>query len=232
MTKESRQGLRRFRVEVRSWGNYVEQIAELKRVLAKKPRTLQFEIIGTGEISADSALRFRMALMDRSPKTRVVTNAHSTIQGVSVLLWLLGDSRTIREDARLHFRRTTLSDDDEVQVNGACQDEQPAYRDSYSTIDPDEGDYARMLQIIIQMSRWPSSPGSGLQNREERCNSFTGLQFHSSIGVERYTLVAVRQDLPNRNTGRNTLMLDQPSPRLRLGGPFHFPQLNLACRQV
>src|SRR2546426_12440750 len=41
MTKKSRQGLRRFRVEVRSWGNYVEQIAELKRVLAKKPRTLQ-----------------------------------------------------------------------------------------------------------------------------------------------------------------------------------------------
>src|SRR5579859_2919091 len=103
MTKKSRQGLRRFRVEVRSWGNYVEQIAELKRVLAKKPRTLQIEIIGTGEIPADSALRFRTALMDRSPKTRVVTNAHSTLQGGTLLLWLLGDSRTIRDDARLYF---------------------------------------------------------------------------------------------------------------------------------
>ena len=148
MTKKSRQGLRRFRVEVRSWGNYVEQIAELKRVLAKKPRTLQIEIIGTGEIPADSALRFRTALMERSPKTRVVTNAHSTLQGGSLLLWLLGDSRTIRDDARLYFRRTTLSEDDEVQVNGAWKDEEPAYRDSYSTIDPDEGDYARVLQII------------------------------------------------------------------------------------
>ena len=148
MTKKSRQGLRRFRVEVRSWGNYVEQIAELKRVLAKKPRTLQIEIIGTGEIPADSALRFRTALMERSPKTRVVTNAHSTLQGGSLLLWLLGDSRTIRDDARLYFRRTTLSEDDEVQVNGAWKDEAPAYRDSYSTIDPDEGDYARVLQII------------------------------------------------------------------------------------
>jgi len=146
MTKKSRQGLRRFRVEVRSWGNYVEQIAELKRVLAKKPRTLQIEIIGTGEIPADSALRFRTALMERSPKTRVVTNAHSTLQGGSLLLWLLGDHRTIRDDARLYFRRTTLSEDDEVQVNGA--NEEPAYRDSYSTIDPDEGDYARVLQII------------------------------------------------------------------------------------
>ena len=33
--------------------------------------------------------------------------------------------------------------------------------------------------------------------------------------------MAVRKDLPNLNTGRNTLMLDQPSPRLRLGRPFH-----------
>jgi hypothetical protein len=146
MTKKSRQGLRRFRLEVRSWGNYVEQIAELKRVLAKKPRTLQIEIIGTGEIPADSALRFRTALMNRSPKTRVVTNAHSTLQGGSLLLWLLGDSRTIRDDARLYFRRTTLSEDDEVPANEAY--EEPAYRDSYSTIDPDEGDYARVLQII------------------------------------------------------------------------------------
>ena len=146
MTKKSRQGLRRLRVEVRSWGNYVEQIAELKRVLAKKPRTLQIEIIGTGEIPADSALRFRTVLMGRSPKTRVVTNAHSTLQGGSLLLWLLGDSRTIRDDARLYFRRTTLSEDDEVPANGAY--EEPAYRDSYSTIDPDEGDYAGVLQII------------------------------------------------------------------------------------
>ncbi len=148
MTKKSRQGLRRFRVEVRSWGNYVEQIAELKRVLAKKPRTLQIEIVGTGEIPADSALRFRAALMERSLQTRILTNAHSTVQGGSVLLWLLGDTRTIREDARLYFRRTTLSEDDEVRVNGAAESKEPAYRDSYSMFDPDEGDYARVLQII------------------------------------------------------------------------------------
>ena len=146
MKKRSRQGLRRFRVEVRSWGNYVERIADLERTLAKKPRVLRIEIVGTGEIPADVALRFRTALMERSPKTRVVTNAHSTLQGGSLLLWLLGDSRTIRDDARLYFRRTTLSEDDEVPANGAY--EEPAYRDSYSTIDPDEGDYARVLQII------------------------------------------------------------------------------------
>jgi hypothetical protein len=147
MKKRSRQGFRRFRVEVRSWGNYVERIADLERALAKKPRTLQIEIVGTGEIPADVALRFRTALMERSPKIRIVTNAHSSLQGGSVLLWLLGDSRTIREDARLYFRRTTWSDDDEVKENGA-KDDEPAYRDSYSEIDPDEGDYARVLQLV------------------------------------------------------------------------------------
>ena len=146
MTKKSR--LRRFRVEVRSWGSYVEQIAELKRVLAKKPRTLQIEIVGTGEISADSALRFRAALMERSSQTRILTNAQSTVQGGTALLWLLGDIRTIRDDARLYFRRTTLSEDDEVRVNGAGKHEESAYRDSYSTVDPDVVDYARVLQII------------------------------------------------------------------------------------
>jgi hypothetical protein len=86
--------------------------------------------------------------MERSPRTRIVTHAHSSLQGCSVLLWLLGDTRTIRDDARLYFRHTTLSEDDEVQANGAWKEQEPAYRDSYSTIDLDEGDYTQVLQII------------------------------------------------------------------------------------
>jgi hypothetical protein len=126
----------------------VGRIADLERTLAKKPRTLQIEIVGTGEIPADVALRFRAALMERSPKTRIVTHARSSLQGGSVLLWLLGERRTIRDDARLYFRRTTWSADDEVNENGDSKDDQPAYRDSYSAIDPDEGDYARVLQLV------------------------------------------------------------------------------------
>ena len=148
MKKRSRQGLRRFRVEVWSYSNYVERIADLERALAKKPRVLHIEIVGTGEIPADVALRFRAALMERSLKTRIVTNARSSLQGGSVLLWLLGDNRTIRDDARLYFRRTTLSEDYEVQESGVWKDDEPRYRDSYSWFDPDEGDYARVLQLI------------------------------------------------------------------------------------
>ena len=150
MKKKSRQGLRRFQVEVWSYGNsyYIERIAELERVLAKRPRALQLEIVGTGEIPADVVLRYRAALMKRSPRTRIHTNARSSLQGSSVLLWLLGESRTIRDDARLYFRRTTLSEDDEVPENGIGRRDEPKYRDSYSEIDPDEGDYARVLQLI------------------------------------------------------------------------------------
>src|SRR6266496_3067006 len=148
MKKQSRQGLRRFRVEVWSYSSYVERISDLERALAKKPRKLLIEIVGTGEIPADVVLRFRSALMERSLRTRIVTHARSSLQGGSVLLWLLGDSRTFRDDARLYFRRTTLSEDDEVQENGVWKDDEPRYRDSYSAIDPDEGDYARVLQLI------------------------------------------------------------------------------------
>ncbi|MBE0542415.1 MAG: hypothetical protein IH623_13670 [Verrucomicrobia bacterium] len=148
MKKRPRQGRRRFTVEVRSWGNYVERLAEFERALAKKPKELQIEIVGAGEIPADAALRFRAALIERSARTWIVTHARSSLQGGSVLLWLLGDRRTIREDARLYFRRTTLSKDDEVSANGVGNEDEPKYRDSYSEIDPDEGDYARVLDII------------------------------------------------------------------------------------
>src|SRR5262245_7924822 len=140
MKRKSRQGLRRFRVEVWSYGNsyYIERIADLERALARKPGALQIEIVGTGEIPADVALRFRSALMERSPRTRITTHARSSLQGGSVMVWLLGDSRTIRDDARLYFRRTTLSEDDEVRENGAGKNDEPKYRDSYSAVDPDE----------------------------------------------------------------------------------------------
>src|SRR2546430_17418660 len=118
MKTRSRQGLRRFQVEVWSYGNYVERIADLERALAKKPRVLRIEIVGTGEIPADGALRFRSVLVERPPKTRIVTNARSRLQGGPALLWLLGGSRPNRDDARLYFRRTSLSEDGEAQANG------------------------------------------------------------------------------------------------------------------
>lgn len=64
------------------------------------------------------------------------------------MVWLLGDSRTIRSDARIYFRRANLPEDAEVEPNEDWKHNEPKYRDSFSEIDLDEGDYARVLQVI------------------------------------------------------------------------------------
>jgi len=63
----------------------------------------------------------------------------------------------------------------------------------------------------FKMSRWPSNSGEGLQKPRQAATGECALtrDHFSSIGVERYTVMTVSKDLPNRNTGRNTLVLDQ-----------------------
>jgi hypothetical protein len=131
-----------------SWGNYAEWVANLERILRKKPRTVRIELVGAGEISADAALRIRAALLARSPRTSIVTHARSSLQNCSVLVWLLGDTRTIRDDAKIFFRRANLPDDAEIDPHGDWKNHEPKYCDSYSGIDPEEGDHARVLQVI------------------------------------------------------------------------------------
>jgi hypothetical protein len=149
MKTRSRQGSRRFQLKI-TYGNsyYIERVAQLERILSGKPRVVHIDMVGIGEIPADSALLIRSVLMGRSPKTRIVTNARSSLEGASVMVWLLGDSRTIRDDARLYFRRANLPEDAEVKTDGDWKDDEPKYRDSFSEIDLDEGDYARVLEVI------------------------------------------------------------------------------------
>ena len=149
MKTRTRQGRHRFQLKINSYGNsyYIERITQLERVLSRKPRTIQIDMIGVGEIPADSALLIRSVLMSRSPRTRVITNARSSLQGGSVLVWLMGDKRIIRDDARLYFRRVEWSEDD-VQMTELRKEKEQVYRDSYSEVDPEEADYVRMLQRI------------------------------------------------------------------------------------
>jgi hypothetical protein len=149
MKTPSRQSRRPFKLMLLGYGNhyYIERIARLETALARKPRTLQLDLIGVGEIPADSALLIRSVLLKRSPKTRLITNARSSLQNGSVLVWLLGDTRLLRDDARLFFRRATLPEGDEAKQEDEWNGE-PKFRDSFSEIDPEEGDYARVLQCI------------------------------------------------------------------------------------
>jgi hypothetical protein len=149
MKTKPRQGRHPFELKILGYGNcyYIERIAQLEAALARKPRVLQIDMIGVGEIPADSALLIRSVLLARSSKTHVIINSRSSLQNGSVLVWLLGDTRLIRDDARLFFRRATLAEDDDVKQEDDWKDE-PEFCDSFSEIDPEEGDYARVLQCI------------------------------------------------------------------------------------
>jgi hypothetical protein len=148
MKRQSSRGRRQFQLNLLAYGQYyyIERVARLEAALASKPRSLQINMVGVGEIPADMALLIRSVLMKRSPKTRIITNARNSLQGASVLVWLLGDSRIIRDDARLFFRRAELSEDE--NANETWRDGEQKYQDSFSEIDPEEGDYARVLQWI------------------------------------------------------------------------------------
>ena len=124
-----------------SWGNYIDEAYQLESLLAKKPVRLQIEFVGSGEIPADSALLMRSMLLKRWPRTRIVTNARSSLQGATSLVWLLGDRRLIREDARLHFRAAGPFVANEVSTGWRD-------RSLFHDQDMEEEDYIRVLHEI------------------------------------------------------------------------------------
>jgi hypothetical protein len=150
MKTKTKAAFRRFELRISAYGQsyYIDRIGKLERVLARKPSVVQIDMLGVGEISADLALLIRSIFLGRSPKTRIVTNARSTLRNGSVLVWLLGDRRLIRDDARIYFRKQELSEEEKLAYAGICTDEEPRYRDSYSEIDPEEADHTRVLQLI------------------------------------------------------------------------------------
>jgi hypothetical protein len=141
---------RRFKLEILAYGNsyYIDRVGELEAALAKRPKLLQLDLVGAGEISADAALRLRAVLLARSPKTQVITHAHSSLRNGSVLVWLLGDQRLMRADATVYFRRANLAELKVAEPEDAWKAEPADYADSYSEADPEEADYARVLQLL------------------------------------------------------------------------------------
>lgn len=141
----------RHRVQIRiMWRNddwYIDRIQDLGQILLNEPEEVELELIGTGEIPADTVLVLRSVLMQRSPKTRIVTNARSSLQHAAVLLWLLGDERLIRDDAKLFFREADLPDEMPDKKKTDWKDKK-TFLDWLSDIDPEEADYARVLQLI------------------------------------------------------------------------------------
>jgi hypothetical protein len=148
-SKTKREPLR-FPLSLLHCGNsyYIERTAALEKALACKPRLLQIDMSGEGDIQADWALMIRSLVNRRAAGTRLITNARSSLQNSAVLVWLLGDRRLIRDDARIFFRRANFSDDAGAPVEKVWLDDDLKYVDSYSEIDPEEADYAKVLRLI------------------------------------------------------------------------------------
>ena len=142
MKTRSTRSLRRLQFKVRFFCDYAEQIRQLEKALARKPEKLQLDIMGSGELSPDTALLMRSVLVDRSPKTHLITNARSSLQGGAVLLWLMGDTRLIREDVKLYFRKSTKEDDDEDDEDWKDEKSEDA------EVELEEVDYAQVLRYI------------------------------------------------------------------------------------
>ncbi len=142
MKPSSIRSLRRLLLKIAYFANYTDQIYEMEKVLARRPEKLQIDIVGSGEISPDAALLMRSILLKRSAQTHLITNARSSLQGGAVLVWLLGDTRLIREDAKLYFRHAI--DQDENEDKEGWKDEESKTSD----VDLEEVDYAQVLQHI------------------------------------------------------------------------------------
>lgn len=150
MKRRFKQGRRRVELRICSWCSYllIDKIVQLEKILIRRPRRLQIDLIGSGEIDPDSALCIRSVLLKRSSKTHIVTNAHSSLQNGAVMVWLLGDSREIREDARLFFKPVTEPEVSEENQATSWKGKSPAQSQSTVETDPNEADHARVLEII------------------------------------------------------------------------------------
>ncbi len=150
MKKKSKRGLRGFQLKVLGYGNsyYIDRIADLEKALARRPRRFQIDLVGNGEIPADWALLIRSILIQRAPQSQLITNARSSLQGGSVLVWLLGDRRMIRADARMFFRHVEMPDADEADKGETWKANDLKYVDSFSETDPEDADYVKVLQLI------------------------------------------------------------------------------------
>jgi len=150
MKTETKLEPRRFELRQLGFNDdyYLARITRLEEVLAEEPEQLQIDIIGECAIPADTALLIRSVLNERSPRTRLITNARSSVSGGSALIWLLGEVRMIRADAKLFFRRSDASELSEVKVDEPWKNPGAGFDDSGSEASPGEDEHARVLEAI------------------------------------------------------------------------------------
>src|SRR5687768_15255832 len=70
---------------------------------AKAGEHFNLQIFDSGSVLVDSALAFHDILQVRAQPFTVHIHSHVCLFGAEVLLWLAGDTRTLRTSAWIHF---------------------------------------------------------------------------------------------------------------------------------
>lgn len=131
-------------------GNYVDEVYRLETLLAREPACIQIDLVGSGQMPPDTALLLRSVILNRDDKTHLITNARSSLCGASVLVWLLGDTRVIRSDARIFFQAQTSAPPlpESGEEDASWEDEDRMFDPFSDGGELDEADYRRVMQLI------------------------------------------------------------------------------------
>ena len=108
-------------------------LAGIEEVLAGEPEECTIELIGPGILLHDNALMLFEELRNRSSQTRLHIRARTCLIDGAILLWLAGDTRSMRADgwiqlSRVNSQPTDLSDTD-GDVSILIEEEEPANTD-------------------------------------------------------------------------------------------------------
>jgi len=108
-------------------------LASIEEALAGGPEECTIELIGPGILLHDNALMLFEELRNRPPHTRLHMRARTCLIDGAILLWLAGDTRSMRADSWIQLSslpdRTTACGDPEGGVSILIDDEEPANTD-------------------------------------------------------------------------------------------------------
>jgi hypothetical protein len=108
-------------------------LGRLESAFANAPEELIIELIGPGFLLHDNALMLFEEIRNRPPRTRLHVRARTCLIDGAILLWLAGDTRSMRCDGWLQFSAlpSTLDMCGETNHSGSLliQDEEPATTD-------------------------------------------------------------------------------------------------------
>ena len=103
MKTRLRQAPRRFQLKLLPYGNsyYIERIEKLEKLLSRKPKAVQIDMVGVGEIPADLALLAQV--LEATPQQGDATARDAAA-------WMTGTSPTAARNSvrRIAHRRKTL----------------------------------------------------------------------------------------------------------------------------